>query len=191
MEQRLDTSYLGPGLIERAAAISISAIGIGMGVLASAWGVSLLWRYTPPEIAVRVANPELRVTQNVPLMVTQDRPFSIEQPEPLKVDRGDLSSRVEQLRTEAKTAVGEVISREVTVFSNVKHGPGSIVTGWNYRDGGSREPIRQYCYYSAPNADRSSTKVDIASNGVRVPNIGASLVPEVEAALEKCQWWQG
>jgi hypothetical protein len=192
MEQRLDASHLGAGLIERAAAIGITAVGLGTGVLAAAWGISLLWRYTPPEIAVRVANPELRVAQNAPLMVTQDRPFAIKQPEPLKVDPGDMTNKVEQLlRTEGKTNAGDVISREVTVFSNVKHGPGGIVTGWNYRDGSSREPLGQYCYYTAPNSDRSSTRVDIAFNRVRVPNIGAMLVPELEAALGKCQWWQG
>jgi hypothetical protein len=87
--------------------------------------------------------------------------------------------------------VGDVISREVTVFSNVKHGPGSVVTGWNYRDGGTSQPVTQYCYYTVPNPDRSSTKVDIALNGVATPLIGVALVPELEAALGKCQWWQG
>ncbi len=41
------------------------------------------------------------------------------------------------------------------------------------------------------NPDRSSTKVDIASNGVRTPNIDVALVPGLEGALSKCQWWQG
>jgi len=191
MEQRLDASYLRPKLVEPAAAIGISAAGIGMGVLLAAWGISFLWRSTPPEIAVRIANPELRVSQNAPLIVTQHKPFVLVQPEPLKVDRGDLANKVEQLLTDAKTIAGDVIDREVTVFSNMKHGPGSVVTGWNYRDGSGRVPVGQYCYYTAPNPDRSSTKVDIASNGVRTPNIDAALVPGLEGALSKCQWWQG
>src|ERR1700720_3114654 len=96
MEQRLDASYLRPKLVEPAAAIGISAAGIGMGVLLAAWGISLLWRYTPPEIAVRIANPELRIIQNAPLTVTQDGPFVLSQPEPPRIDRGDPTNKVEQ-----------------------------------------------------------------------------------------------
>jgi hypothetical protein len=191
MEQRLDASYLRAGLVERATAIGITSVGIGTGILVAAWGVSLLWRYTPPEIAVRIANPVIRVAQNAPLTVTQDKPFTIVPPEPLKIDAGDLGNRVEQLRREAKTVGGNVISREVTVFSNVNHGPGVVVTGWSYRDGSGREPVRQYCYYTAPKPNGSSTKVDIASDGVRTPDIGTTLVPDLEGALAKCQWWQG
>jgi hypothetical protein len=52
-------------------------------------------------------------------------------------------------------------------------------------------PVRQYCYYSAPNSgDYSSTKTDIALNGMPLPNISASLVPELQGALAKCQWWK-
>ena len=40
-----------------------------------------------------------------------------------------------------------VIKREVTVFSNVRHGPGTSPTGWTYRDGSGGVPYLQYCYY--------------------------------------------
>jgi hypothetical protein len=40
-----------------------------------------------------------------------------------------------------------------------------VVTGWNYKDGGGRVPIKQYCYYAAPNLDQSSTRIDLASTG--------------------------
>jgi hypothetical protein len=143
MEQRLDGSYLRPGLVERATAIGITSVGIGTAVLLAAWGVSFLWRYTPPEIAVRIANPEVRVAQNAPLTVAQEKPFIVAPPEPIKIDGGDLAGRVEQLHKEAKTAGGNVISREVTVFSNVNHGQGLVVTGWSYKDGSGREPVRQ------------------------------------------------
>ncbi|MGC1294564.1 MAG: hypothetical protein WA869_05945 [Alloacidobacterium sp.] len=86
MEQRLDARYLRPGLVERTTAIGIGAVCIGTGVLLAAWGISFLWRYTPPEIAVRVANPELHVTQDSPLKVSQDKPFVVVQSEPLKID---------------------------------------------------------------------------------------------------------
>jgi len=53
-----------------------------------------LWRYTPPEIAVRVANPELHVTQDSPLKVSQDKPFVVVQSEPLKIDPAKVIVRV-------------------------------------------------------------------------------------------------
>jgi hypothetical protein len=51
-------------------------------------------------------------------------------------------------------------------------------------------PIQQYCYYTTPSIDHSSKRVDIASNRVRSPNVDPGLVPDLEGALAKCQWWQ-
>jgi len=76
-------------------------------------------------------------------------------------------------RRGAAKPTSEVIRREVTVFSNVKHGPGTVVTGWTYPDGGGSVPVRQYCYYSASNVDHSSTRVDIAFNGDRASHVSA------------------
>jgi hypothetical protein len=142
--------------------MGLGAVGIGIGVLLAAWGISFLWRYTPPEIVVR-----------------QDKPFVVQQPEPLKIDPGK----------DSKTAAGEIIRREVTVFSTVEHGPGTVVTGWNYRDGSGGVPTHQFCYYTAPDVDHSSKRVDIASNRARLPNLDPGMVPNLEEALVKCQWW--
>jgi len=177
MEQRLDASYLHPGPVERAAAIGIIAVGTGTAVLLAAWGISLLWRYTPP--VVRIADPEV--------IITQKAPFQFAPLGPLKIDPEDLGKLP---RGDAKTTTGDVISREVTVFSGVKRGAGSVVAGWNYKEGSSGVPIGQYCYYTAANPDRSSTRIDIASNRDPAPNMRAALVPELEGALAKCQWWQ-
>ncbi|MGC1294563.1 MAG: hypothetical protein WA869_05940, partial [Alloacidobacterium sp.] len=59
---------------------------------------------------------------------------------PHSIDKG--------VSTDSKTAAGEVIRREVTVFSNVEHGSGTVVTGWNYRDGSGGVPVQQFCYYT-------------------------------------------
>jgi hypothetical protein len=119
----------------------------------------------------------------------------VTQSEPFKVDTPKVIGRVDEtphsvddgVRTDPKT--GEVIRRQVTVFSNVRHGPGTVTTGWIYRDGGGRVPFSQYCYYDAPNIDNSRTRVDIASNRIPLP-VSAGLVPELGEALSKCQWWQ-
>jgi hypothetical protein len=190
MEQRLNATYLRTGWLERAAGVGIICIGIGAAVLLVAWGVSFLWRYTPPEIAVRIANPEVHIAQTEPLTVTQDKAFTIAPPEPLRIDSRDLVTRVQQ---NAKPTSGNVITREVTVFSNVSHGAGFVTTGWIYKDGSGREPFRQYCYYyyAQPGLTGTNTRVDLASDGVRRPNIAAGLVPDLEGALAKCQCEQG
>ena len=198
MEQRLEATYLRPGLFERAAALGIGAVAIGTGVLLAAWGISFLWRYTPPEIAVRIANPEVRVTQSGSLTVTQDKPFIVAQPEPFKVEHGEITIKVQQpspgvaggLAGDVKTPGGDVIRREVTVFSTVRHGPGTVTTGWKYQDGSGGKPVHQYCYYETLNGDRSSRTVQIAVNRNQLQNIDAG-VPDHEGALAKCQWWQG
>jgi hypothetical protein len=195
MEQRLDSTYLRPGLFERTIAMGIGAVGVGTGILLAAWGISFLWRYTPPEIAVHIANPELHVAQDSPLKVTQDKPFVVEVPEPPKPAKPIVEQSPDSLISEvdknAKTAGGAVITREVTVFSNVKHGAGAVVTGWTYRDGSGGTPAKQYCDYTAPNFDQSIKRVNIASNGVPLADLNAGLVPDLEEAIGKCQWWQG
>jgi hypothetical protein len=191
MEQRLYATYLHPGLVERTIALGIGALGVGIGILLVAWGISFLWRYTPPEIAVHIANPELHVAQDLPLKVTQDKPFVVGASEPLKIDPLKLTVGSNSVGSDAKTATSDVIKREVTVFSTVKHGRGAVVTGWTYSDGSGGRPVQQYCYYAAPNLDRSSKRVDIGSNGGRLLDVDAGLVPDLEEAIGKCQWWQG
>jgi hypothetical protein len=198
MEQRLEPTFLRAGPMERAAAVGASALGVGLGILLAAWGISFLWRYTPPEISVRIKNPEVHIAQDKPLTVTQERPFAIEQPEPIKVDSAGLTVKVDQqppassgVGADTKTSTGDVIRRVVTVFSEVSHGPGTVVTGWNYRDGSGGVPFHQFCYYTAPNFDRSSRKVDIALDRNPAPNLDAGLVPDLDGALAKCQWWRG
>ena len=198
MEQRLETAFLRPGLMERAAALGIGVVAIGTGILLAAWGISFLWHYTPPEIAVRIANPVVRVSQDGPLTVMQDKPFVLAQPEPLKVESGEVTVKIDQqspttaaVGGDTRTATGEVIKREVTVFLNVKHGPGTVVTGWNYRDGSGGLPVHEFCYYTTLNVDHTSRRVDIASNRVPSPNLDAGLVPDLDGALAKCQWSRG
>jgi hypothetical protein len=196
MEQRLDATFLTRGPIERAAAAAFVCIGVGLAILFAAWGVSLLWRHTTPEIAVRVANPELRLAPTGPLVVTQDKPFIIAEPGPLKIEPPELIIKTEQAQRpsvrsgdEDRTGAGEIIKREVTVFSSVRHGPGTVVTGWTYPDGKGGTPVKQFCYYTVPDSNNTSTKVDIAIDRTRHTEVNAYLVPDLEGALAKCQWW--
>jgi hypothetical protein len=179
MEQRLDATYLRSGPFDWAAAIGIVALAIGIGILLAAWGISLLWRYTPPEITVK-----------------QDGPFTIQPPAPLKIDPAELIIKKEQspagstkgVDGETKTAAGDVLKREVTVFWSVTHGAGQVVTGWSYPGGRGGVPVVEYCYYDVAQIDGSFNRINIARN--RTPSSGAGLVPDLQAALAKCQWWQ-
>jgi hypothetical protein len=180
MEQQLDATYLRPRLSGLLGAIAITALCFGCAVLLAAWGISLLW-----------AHPQR-------IVVHQEKPFAIEQPRPVKVEPTELTVKVEQAppviisgaSAEGKTSSGEIIRREVVVFSEVDHRPGRIVTGWKYADGSGGTPIEQYCYYTVLNPDQSSRKVDLASNGRRLPHMNTELVPDAERALAKCYWWK-
>jgi hypothetical protein len=85
---------------------------------------------------------------------------------------------------------GHVIRQEVTVFNNVKHADGLVITGWQYKEGGSDRPYHQFCYYYIPNMGNTGVdlKVDIAKNGQPFENEGTSRVPNLGEALLKCQW---
>jgi hypothetical protein len=91
---------------------------------------------------------------------------------------------------DANRANNTAIKRQVTVFSSVKHESGEVVSGWNYQDGNGVVPIRQYCYYDVPHLDHSTTRVDLARDGVRVPSISVAQVPDLKTAIAKCQWWK-
>jgi hypothetical protein len=182
MEQHLDATYLKHDLVDRAAATALVAAGLGVGVFLAAWGVSMLWRYTPPKIAVRIENPEISIAQSAPLKIEPGQlTVKVEQPASL--------STSDRLGANSQAPASDVIKREVTFFSYVQYGQGSVVTGWNYKDGRGGTPVSQFCYYTSRNPDQSSKRVDLAANGVRLPQISLNIVPDVEEALSKCQWW--
>ena len=64
MEQRLNMKYLSPCLIERASAIAIAALGLGLGILLAAWGISRIWYPPLQEVSLRIANPEVHLAGN-------------------------------------------------------------------------------------------------------------------------------
>jgi hypothetical protein len=190
MEQQLDATYLRPCFVSKAFVLSVAVIGIGISILLAAYGISLFWRPMPAAVDIRIANPEL--------IVRQEKPFVMASPEIVHIDPQAPADRPGQAANSGHPkGVGdpisppqEVIQQEVIVFSSVKHGAGSIVTGWKYPNGSGRVPSSQFCYYSSPNVDKSSTRVDIALNGTPLSETALTLVPESEEALKKCQWWR-
>ncbi len=186
MEQQLDATYLRPSFVSKALGLSVAAIGLGTSILLAAYGISFFWR--PMQVAVapidvRIANPEI--------FVTQEKPFVMVPPETLHINpQAPTNSGPPKVVGDPVTPPQEVIQQEVIVFSSVKHSDGSIVTGWKYPNGSGRVPSSQFCYYSSPNADKSSTRVDIAVDGTPLSVTALTLVPESKEALKKCQWWR-
>jgi hypothetical protein len=181
--------------------MGLAAIGLGLGILLASWGISWFWHPGLQEISLRIANPELHLAGNQQITVTQDRPFTVTQEKPFEVTQSEArkseastpENKAAELSKADKgsvTATGEVIQHEVTLFSTVKHGSGQVTTGWTYRDGSGGVPFRQFCYYAAPNADQSSTRVELAQDRKRLQILNASLVPDLDAAIAKCQWWR-
>jgi len=192
MEQQLDATYLRPCFVSKAFALSVAAMGIGTSILLIAYGISLIWRPMPASnapIDVRIANPELSVRQ--------EKPFVMAPSETPHIDVQAFITRPAQTHnSERPTAAGDpeapredVIQQEVIVFSSVRHAVGSVITGWKYPNGSGRTPSEQFCYYISPNADKSSTKVNIALNGTLLSETAIALIPESEEAIKKCQWW--
>jgi len=170
-EPVIDTSHLRPGPLARGFGFATAAVGIGLGGVLICWGISLLWPRSPE----RVSGPATALRDSALESATELRSL---------VGGGTERNR--------ETASGEVIKREVTVFQSVRHGAGEVVTGWTYKDGsGGTAPAQQYCYYVVPTGEHASNKIDIATNGNRLPDIDTTLVPDLEAAVNQCQWWQG
>ena len=169
VEPLIDTSHLRPGPLARGLGFATAAIGVGLGGMLVCWGVSLFWP-RPPTVG---AAP------------TAVRDSALESVTALRSPDAGAATR------NRETPSGEIIKREVTVFQSVKHGSGEVVTGWTYKDGsGASAPAQQYCYYVVPTGEHASNKIDIAANGNRLPEIDTSLVPNLDAALNQCQWWR-
>jgi len=87
-----------------------------------------------------------------------------------------------------KDGDGNVIRREVTVFSfSGLPNNRSVVTGWNFPNGGAREPTSEFCYLSLDGRSRSE-RIDLA-NDRRPVEANRTLVADFDGVLNRCVWW--
>lgn len=205
METQLDHTYLRPGIISRAAAVGLAAMGVGAGVLLACWGLSFFWHVDDAVVrrleaiakqtaglsdVVRdeIGTLSLRTTESMgalggKLDALEHRVDAINQRVTMTRSFQDGSGQPE------RTGTGDVIRREVTVFNSVSHEGGNVTTGWQYKDGASDgQPMRQYCYFSI-GKNGVATRIELAFNGQRLFNENVTRVPRLEEALAKCQWW--
>jgi hypothetical protein len=83
----------------------------------------------------------------------------------------------------------EAIKREVTVFTSSPFAEGEVVSGWKYPSGEAKQPDHQYCYFSHDIPGRPTERIDLVVDGVR-SSLASSLLANVDAAIQKCVWWQ-
>jgi hypothetical protein len=211
METELDHTYLRPGVISRAAAVGLAAVGAGAGMLLACWGLSFFFHYDDPmikkldilsaQVEALAQKPDQAETVIQKLSrVGDNSKRDIEAIRGSIVERlASIEKRLDALRQPStssgrggKTIDGNVIEEEVTVFKTVKHERGTVQTGWKYKDGASDgRPFHQYCLYmsEALGGTTASATIFLANDGVRLPNIAP--MPHVEEALRKCVWWTG
>jgi hypothetical protein len=211
METVLDHTYLRPGVVTRASAVGLAALGIGAGVLLACWGLSFFFHYDS-SIVTRLAALTAKVEEIAQrpdrtgdvIAKLNDLASSITQ----KLDQIDVASirssiagrlasideRLEAFKRQPPIVTpgpsrtdehGNVIKTEVTVFHTMKHEGGEVASGWKYPDGASADqhPTNQYCYWSsgALGGTTSQVTIHIAAKGVRLSNIGS--VPKLEESV--------
>lgn len=142
-----------------------------------------------------VAMKDGTVELKQPAMVTLD-PNAIVALDPdatVAVERpvGTATQTVPDLASQpTKTDDGDVIKREVTVFSSVEFGNGSIYTGWNYANGKAKVPTNQFCYFTHTKSDGSSERIELAQDRQSFP-ASKKLLRQFDEALSKCIWFGG
>jgi len=99
----------------------------------------------------------------------------------------------EQLQRDAKPPSGVSAVTNYTVFKSVRFGQGSVVTGWSFNSSEQTKPSTQYCYYVQGVGEVDSNaqvKVDVAVNGVMLPNLKPRNF-DPAAAAAACTWFEG
>jgi hypothetical protein len=77
-----------------------------------------------------------------------------------------------------------------TVFKNVPHGSGQVVTGWNFASSEQKSPNHQYCYYSEQIDGTSKVTIDLGENGRALPQAKARTTVDPAVAYTNCVWFK-
>lgn len=95
-----------------------------------------------------------------------------------------------QLGEGQRPASQAAVNTAFTVFKNVPHGAGQVVTGWNFASSDQKKPTHQYCYYSEQIDGGSKITVDLGENGRANPVARAqgAMVPSI--AFSNCVWFK-
>ena len=137
-------------------------------------------RQIPPlQVQVKLENDTLRLVDNTVKMDPNNNEVRLVNP---------------PLFNQAQTKGGgnnndPAINTTVTVFKDVKHGDGTIFTGWNFANGAATTPKEQFCYYSQTIGAGSSARQNIGVNGAMIE--APFGVKDQAERFAKCQWFNG
>jgi hypothetical protein len=95
-----------------------------------------------------------------------------------------------QLGEGQKPASEAAVNTAFTVFKNVPHGAGQVVTGWNYTSSEQKTPTHQYCYYSEQLDGGSKITVDLGENGRANLAARGRGAMEPATAYANCVWFK-
>lgn len=96
-----------------------------------------------------------------------------------------------QLGVGTKPASQAAVNTAFTVFKNVPHASGNVVTGWNFSSSEQKMPQHQYCYYSEQIDGGSKLTVDLGENGRLIATAKARSGVDPASAFANCVWFKG
>jgi hypothetical protein len=142
-------------------------------------------------------NAELKLAPNQVIALTQSSFLRLDPNSTVRVV-GDVKLDIpqpsrEQLQLDTKPKSNELPFTTYTIFRNVVHAGGQVVTGWKYDLNDPTRPQGQFCYFRQQVEKGVTVKYTLAINGnPHAQSITASkLKIDLDEALANCIWFSG
>lgn len=165
-------------------ALLCAMIGVGTGAALYGWTYSRGPAIEADQVARAVAAALQTVTLKTEGTVKLDPQATLAAAAP--VPRPTESQLGENQRPASQAAVNTAF----TVFKNVPHGAGQVVTGWNFASSEQKNPTHQYCYYSEQIDGGSKITVDLGENGRANPAARAHGAMNPVTSFSNCVWFK-
>lgn len=169
-------------------ALICATLGLGIGAALYGWTYGRQPVIQAEQVAGAVAAALSGLTLKTEGMVKLD-PQSILAIAAPKPPEGPRPTEA-QLGAGATPPSQAAVNTNFTVFKNVPHGSGQVVTGWNFTSSDQKTPQHQYCYYSEQIDGTSKVTIDLGENGrpVAMAKGRASMDPVL--AYTNCVWFK-
>jgi hypothetical protein len=172
----------------RLAGISLllAMVGVGVGAALFGWTYSRGPALEAGQVARAVAAAMETVTLKTEGTVKLDPDARIAAaapaiPRPSEAQLGEGQKPVSQA----------AVATAFTVFKEVPHAGGKVVTGWNFAASDQKLPNYQYCYYSEQTGGGASVSVNLGENGILNPEARARGTMQPASAYANCVWFRG
>lgn len=165
--------------------LMLAMIGIGTGAALLGWTYSRGPAIEAEQVAQAVAAALQTVTLKAEGTVKLDPDAKLSLPAPPTPRPTEA-----QLGTGQKPASQAAVNTAFTVFKNVPHGAGQVVTGWNFTSSEQKSPTHQYCYYSEQIDGGSKITVDLGENGRPNPAARGRGGMDPTVAYANCVWFR-